>query len=352
MFLKKVVNGFFPKGSGALLREAPEKATVALRNNHILDFEKPIAELEMRIAELSEATSERDPESLAQLERDLEALRREVFSKLTPWEKVQVARHPERPQSTDFVRFMVEDFVELHGDRTFSDDRAVITGLGRIDGRRVLIVGHRKGKTTRERLTCYFGCAHPEGYRKALAKMRLAEKFGVPVVSLIDTSGAYAGIGAEERGQAQAIATNLLEMSRLKVPIYCAVIGEGGSGGALGIGVGDHLAMLEYAYYSVISPEGFSAILWRDSEHAPQAAEALRITPGDLMEMGIADEMVPEPPGGAHRDPRRAADLLKASICRNLDRLAQLPLDELLARRYQKHRRVGHVVEDNGARPA
>lgn len=325
---------------------------MALRNNHILDFEKPIAELERRIAELSEATSQRDLETLAQLQRDLEALKREIFSKLTPWEKVQVARHPERPQSTDFIRYMVEDFVELHGDRAFSDDRAVITGLGRIDGRRVLIVGHRKGKTTRERLTCYFGCAHPEGYRKALAKMRLAEKFGIPVVSLIDTSGAYAGIGAEERGQAQAIATNLMEMSRLKVPIYCVVIGEGGSGGALGIGVGDHLAMLEHAYYSVISPEGFSAILWRDSDHAPQAAEALRITPKDLMEMGIVDEVVPEPPGGAHRDPRKAADLLKESICRNLDRLARLPLDELLARRYEKHRRIGYIVEGNGAKPA
>jgi acetyl-CoA carboxylase carboxyl transferase subunit alpha len=323
--------------------------TVALRNNHVLDFEKPIVELEERIAQLADATSERDLETLAQLRRDLEELKREVFSKLTPWETVQVARHPERPQSTDFIRHMVEGFVELHGDRGFSDDRAVVTGLGRIGGRPVLIVGHRKGKTTRERVTCYFGCAHPEGYRKALTKMRLAEKFGLPVVSLIDTSGAYAGIGAEERGQAQAIATNLFEMSRLRVPIYCAVIGEGGSGGALGIGVGDHLAMLEHSYYSVIAPEGFSAILWRDSDHAPEAAGVLRITPPDLVGMGIVDEVVPEPSGGAHRDPRAAADLLKEAICRKLAELERVPVKELLARRYDKHRRIGCIIEGDGA---
>lgn len=324
---------------------------MALRNTHILDFEKPIFELEKRIAELDDASSEGEQEILPGLRRELEALTREIFSKLSPWQKVQLARHPERPQSTDFIRYMVEDFVELHGDRTFSDDRALLTGLGRIDGRRVLIVGHRKGKTTRERLTCYFGCAHPEGYRKALSKMRLAEKFGLPVVSLIDTSGAYAGIGAEERGQSQAIATNLFEMSRLRAPIYCAVIGEGGSGGALGIGVGDHLAMLENSYYSVIPPEGFSAILWRDSDHAPDAAAALHITPEDLVGMGIADEIVAEPPGGAHRDPRAAAELLKRSITNELAELERRPIEELLERRYEKHRRVGFVIEGNGASP-
>ncbi len=322
---------------------------MALRNHHILDLEKPIAELEERIAQLSQATSARDLETLAQLESDLEALKREVFSKLTPWETVQVARHPERPHSTDFIRHMVEDFVELHGDRTFSDDRAMLTGLGRIDGRRVLILGHRKGKTTRERVTCYFGCAHPEGYRKALAKMRLAEKFNLPIVSLIDTSGAYAGIGAEERGQAQAIAPNLFEMSHLKIPVYCAVIGEGGSGGALGIGVGDPLALLEHSYYSVLPPEGCSAILWRDSDHAPEAAEALRITPKDLCALGIVDEIVPEPLGGAHRDPRGAAELLKQSISRTLDELERRPLEELLERRYEKHRRIGCIIEGSGA---
>ena len=323
--------------------------TVAVRNNYTLDFEKPIVELEERITALSEATSPHDLETLGQLCRDLEALKREVFSKLTPWETVQVARHPERPQSTDFVRHMVDDFVELHGDHTFSDDRAILTGLGCIDGRRVLILGHRKGKTTRERVTCYFGCAHPEGYRKALAKMRLAEKFHLPIVSLIDTSGAYAGIGAEERGQSQAIARNLFEMSHLRVPIYCVVIGEGGSGGALGIGVGDHLAMLEHSYYSVIPPEGCAAILWRDSDHAPEAAEALHITADDLTALGIVDEIIPEPPGGAHREPRGVADLLKQSISRMLAELEQRPIEAVLERRYEKHRRIGCIIE--GATP-
>ncbi len=322
---------------------------MALRNNHILDFEKPIFELEQRIADLADASSEEELESLEQSRRDLEALTREVFSKLNPWQRVQLARHLERPQSTDFIRYMVDDFVELHGDRAFSDDRAMITGLGRVDGRRVLIVGHRKGKTTRERLTCYFGCAHPEGYRKALSKMRLAEKFGLPVVSLIDTSGAYSGIGAEERGQSQAIATNLFEMSLLRVPVYCAVIGEGGSGGALGIGLGDHLAMLEHSYYSVIPPEGFSAIMWHDSDHAADAAAVLRITAQDLLGMGIADEIIPEPLGGAHRDPRAAAEMLKGSVSKELAELEKLPVDELLRRRYDRHRRLGVVVEGNGA---
>jgi acetyl-CoA carboxylase carboxyl transferase subunit alpha len=325
---------------------------MAVRANHVLDFEKPIVALEERIAALAGGDAAGAAETLTQLSQELETLRREIFSKLTPWEKVQVARHPERPQSTDFIRHMVENFIELHGDRAFSDDRAVITGLGRLDGRRVLILGHRKGKTTRERVDCYFGCAHPEGYRKALAKMCLAEKFGLPVLSLIDTSGAYAGIGAEERGQAQAIAANLFAMSHLRVPIYCVVIGEGGSGGALGIGVGDHLAMLEHAYYSVIPPEGCSAILWRDSEHAAEAAKALRITPGDLVGMGIVDEVIPEPSGGAHRDPRGAAELLKQTVCRTLDRLTALPIEELLARRYEKHRRIGYFLEEGRSAPA
>jgi len=322
---------------------------MAVRANHVLDFEKPIAELEERVAALASSGGEGAAENLAQLSRELDDLKREIFSKLSPWQKVQVARHPERPQSTDFIRYMVEDFIELHGDRAFSDDRAVIAGIGRIDGRRVLILGHRKGKTTRERVDCYFGCAHPEGYRKALAKMRLAEKFGLPVLSLIDTSGAYAGIGAEERGQAQAIAANLFAMSHLRVPICCVVIGEGGSGGALGIGVGDHLAMFEHAYYSVIPPEGCSAILWRDSEHAAEAAKALRITPGDLVGMGIVDEIIPEPLGGAHRDPRGAAELLKQAVCRTLDQLTAMPLEELLTRRYEKHRHIGHFLEEGWA---
>lgn len=318
---------------------------MAKMRNTGLDFEKPILELERRIAELSEAKGRKNLKTLKILKKDLENLKREVFGNLTAWEQVQVARHPDRPQTSDYIELMMDDFVELHGDRTFSDDRAMVTGLGRIDGRRIMLVGHQKGKTTREKVACYFGCAHPEGYRKALVKMQLAEKFHVPIVTFIDTPGAYPGIGAEERGQAQIIAKNLMEMAHLKTPIVCIVIGEGGSGGALGIGVGDKMAIMEHAYYSVISPEGCAAILWRSGEHAPEAAEALKLTAPDLIKLGVADDIIPEPLGGAHRDPKKAAQALKKQIVKYLKELCKLPVDELLEARYRRVRSIGEVIE-------
>jgi acetyl-CoA carboxylase carboxyl transferase subunit alpha len=243
---------------------------------------------------------------------------------------------------------MVEDFVELHGDRTFRDDAAIITGLGKIEGERFMIVGHQKGKTTRERLSRSFGCPYPEGYRKALIKMKLAQKCGLPILTLIDTPGAHPGIGAEERGQAQAIAANLYEMARLKTPIICIIIGEGGSGGALGIGVGDKLSILENAYYSVISPEGCAAILWKNAENAPQAAEALHLTAKDLLELGIVDEILKEPLGGAHRDPEETVQTVKEAVLRYLGELRPLSAEDLLERRYEKYRHLGRFLEKAG----
>ena len=274
------------------------------------EFESPILELEKRINELVGSNGDLDVDTnaeLRKLKRRCEKRKKEVYAGLTPWQRVQVARHPARPQTMDYIRLVFADFIELRGDRCYKDDPAVLTGLARIGGHRVMVVGHCKGRTTKEKVACYFGCAHPEGYRKALAKMKLAEKFKLPIVTLIDTPGAYPGIGAEERGQARAIAVNLFEMSRLAVPVVCVVIGEGGSGGALGIGVGDALGILENAYLSVISPEGCAAILWKSGEQAPEAAEALKLTAGDLLERGLVDEVVPEPSGGAHRDPEVGA---------------------------------------------
>ncbi len=310
-----------------------------------MDFEKPIIELEQRIAELSGAKGRKNLDALKTLRKDLENLQTEIFGKLTAWEKVQVARHPQRPQTSDYLELIVEDFMELHGDRAFSDDRAIITGLGRLDDHRIMFIGHQKGKTTREKVACYFGCAHPEGYRKALLKMQLAEKFHIPIVTFIDTPGAYPGIGAEERGQAQIIAKNLMEMAHLKTPIICVVIGEGGSGGALGIGVGDKLAMMEHAYYSVISPEGCAAILWRSGDNAPEAAEALRLTATDLTGLGVCDDVIPEPLGGAHRDPAKAAQAIKKQVIKYIKELSKLSADELLEARYRKLRAVGRFIE-------
>ena len=321
---------------------------MAKMRNAGMDFEKPIVELEQRIAELSASKGRKNLETLKTLKKDLESLKKEVFGNLSAWEQVQVARHPQRPQTSDYIELMFDDFMELHGDRVFSDDRAIITGLGRLDGRRVMLVGHQKGKTTREKVACYFGCAHPEGYRKALLKMHFAEKFGIPVVTFIDTPGAYPGIGAEERGQAQVIARNLMEMAHLKTPIICVVIGEGGSGGALGIGVGDKLAIMEHAYYSVISPEGCAAILWRNGENAPEAAEALKLTATDLTGLGVVDDIIPEPLGGAHRDPKKAAQTLKKQILKYVRELSRLSIEELLERRYQKLRAVGEFIEGKG----
>ncbi len=313
-----------------------------------LEFEKPFAKLEEQIRELEEDQRRRHVDHSAEIRnirKNLVAMIRKTYDALTPWEIVQVARHPDRPQTLDYIDAFVKDFKELHGDRLFRDDRAVVCGLGRIAGEKVAVVGHQKGRDTREKVSCFFGCAHPEGYRKALRVMRLAEKFGLPVIAFIDTQGAYPGIGAEERGIADSIAVNLRTMALLKVPIVGAIIGEGASGGYLGIGLADRLLMLQYAYCSVITPEGCAAILWRTAEKAPEASEALRLTASDLMAFDVIDEVVPEPLGAAHRNPREMAVTLERRIGRHLRELKQVPVDELLAQRYEKIRRVGVVTE-------
>jgi acetyl-CoA carboxylase carboxyl transferase subunit alpha len=278
---------------------------------------------------------------IRRIEKDRIAELKRVYSKLTAWQTVQVARHPQRPILTDYLNLMIRDFRELHGDRCFGDDPAIVVGIGQIARNKVLIVGQNKGKTTKEKITCNFGCPNPEGYRKALVKMKFAEKFGLPIVTLIDTPGAYPGIGAEERGQAQAIAVNLTGMSRLKVPIICICIGEGGSGGALGIAVGDRLALLEFAYYSVISPEGCAAILWRDGSQAPDAARALKLTSRDLLKLDLIDAIIPEPVGGAHRNMHDTVHSVESYIARTLTELRRMTTDDLLESRYRKWRSVG-----------
>jgi acetyl-CoA carboxylase carboxyl transferase subunit alpha len=309
-----------------------------------LDFEKPIIELERRMKDLKDFGSEESIEfstELRRLERRLSKLQNEIYSGLTSWQKVQLARHPRRPYTLDYVEAICTYFVELHGDRAFRDDKAVIGGLSEIEGRTVMIIGQQKGRNTKENLYRNFGMPHPEGYRKALRLMNMAVKFRAPIVSFIDTPGAFPGIGAEERGQSEAIARNLREMAAVPVPFIVAVVGEGGSGGALGMAVGDVILMMENAIYSVISPEGCAAILWRDRAKAPQAAEALRLTATDLNELGIVDELVPEPLGGAHRDGEAAAATLKKAIVRWLDDLSRLPTEELLSRRAAKYRSMG-----------
>jgi len=311
---------------------------------NILEFERPLAHIEQQILELEsqQMTTGRDCSAEARkLRTTLVSLMKKTYSNLKPWEKVQVARHQNRPQSTDYIDMIVRDFCELCGDRNFKDDKAIITGFGRIGGHKVMLVGHRKGRDIKEKISCYFGCAHPEGYRKALAKMKLAAKFSLPVVCLIDTPGAYPGIGAEERGIAQAIAVNLMEMARLKTPIVCVVIAEGGSGGALGIGVGDRIAVMEHAYYSVISPEGCAAILWKTGEKAPRAAECLKLTPKELKKLELIDDIIPEPLGGAHRDPKSAASNLEHYLAETIAKLKRIPLDKLLDQRYEKLRHMG-----------
>jgi acetyl-CoA carboxylase carboxyl transferase subunit alpha len=313
-----------------------------------LEFEKPFINLEDQIRELEEKQRASGVDSSAEvrdIRKNLVTMIRKKYAALTPWEIVQVARHPDRPQTTDYIETFVKDFKELHGDRLFRDDKAVICGLGRIAGERVMIVGHRKGHDTREKVECFFGCAHPEGYRKAMRCMRMAEKYHLPVVAFIDTQGAYPGIGAEERGIAESIAMNLREMAVLRTPIVGTIIGEGASGGYLGIGVADRLLMLEYAYCSVITPEGCAAILWRTAEKASVAAQALRLTAPDLKEFGVVDDIVPEPLGAAHRNPREVAVTLERRIGRYLRELKQIPMDDLLEQRYQKLRRVGVTVE-------
>jgi acetyl-CoA carboxylase carboxyl transferase subunit alpha len=312
------------------------------------EFEKPIAELERRLGELrKDHGQERNLHAIRAVETQLEQLKRTVYGSLSAWQRVQLARHPLRPYSLNYIQLMMSDFVELHGDRLYGDDKALVGGLAELDGRKLLVVGHQKGRDTKENLMRNFGSAHPEGYRKALRLIRLAEKAHLPVVIFIDTPGAYPGIGAEERGQAHSIAYNLRELARVRAPIFICVIGEGGSGGALGVGIGDWVAMLENAYYSVISPEGCAAILWRDRAKAPQAAEALKLTAKDLLELGLVDEIIEEPPGGAHHDPAIVAQRLKASCLRFWQSIQPLSMDELLRRRYERFRRIGVYATDS-----
>jgi acetyl-CoA carboxylase carboxyl transferase subunit alpha len=351
-----------------------------------LDFERPIRELEQQIeaaelrlraggvaaaepgaepigvppgvmTEAIEASSPDDvpadqlPAYIQSLKGKVQETLRHLYSNLSPWNTVRVARHPHRPQTRDYIQFMCRDFAELHGDRRFGDDPALVCGFARIESIKVLIVGHQKGKSTQEKLACHFGCAHPEGYRKALAKMQMAEKFGLPIVTLVDTPGAYPGLGAEQRGQAEAIAVNLREMSRLKTPIVSVVIGEGGSGGALGIAVADRVAMMENAWYSVISPEGCAAILWKQANETTNtaAARALKLTARDNLELKIIDEVIPEPVGGAHRDPAGAADAMRKWIVAQLHDLKRVTPDVLVRQRYERFRKLGVVTEKTGA---
>ncbi|MCM8795017.1 MAG: acetyl-CoA carboxylase carboxyltransferase subunit alpha [Candidatus Omnitrophica bacterium] len=313
-----------------------------------LDFEKHIVELEQQIQQLKSGPAAKKvnlEKAIKELEEKLDQARKEVYQRLTPWQRVQIARHPRRPYMLDYVQKCMTNFVELHGDRVFADDKALIGGFATLDGMKILVVGHQKGKDTKENLYRNFGSAHPEGYRKAIRLMQMAGKFRLPIVTFIDTPGAYPGIGAEERGQSQAIAWNLREMAVIPVPIICVVIGEGGSGGALGIGVGDRILVMENAYYSVISPEGCAAILWKDRAKAPEAAACLKLTAPDLLGLGIIDEAIPEPLGGAHRDPDAAAENVKAAIKRNLQELRNLPAEMLITQRAEKFRKIGLFYE-------
>jgi acetyl-CoA carboxylase carboxyl transferase subunit alpha len=327
---------------GTTIIQKPDKTSV--NNGDHLDFEEKVADLDRQMDELRKLSSTKGIDysaEIRQLQRQQVTELKRIYANLTAWQTVQVARHPNRPLLSDYINLMVKDFRELHGDRCFGDDRAILTGFGHIGRERVLFVGQNKGKTTKEKIACNFGCPNPEGYRKALIKMKLAEKFGIPIVTLIDTPGAYPGVGAEERGQAQAIAINLHHMSRLRVPIICIVIGEGGSGGALGIGVGDRLAILEFAYYSVISPEGCAAILWRDGSQAPKAAEALKMTSKDLLKLGLVDTIIPEPLGGAHRNAHDTIYNVEKYIVKTLRDLKRMKIDNLIKTRYEKLRSIG-----------
>jgi acetyl-CoA carboxylase carboxyl transferase subunit alpha len=318
---------------------------------HQLDFEKPIIELQNKLDELRGHPEKHSldisfEEEIQLIEKKLAETIRQTYSNLTAWQRVQLARHPKRPYMLDYVRKAFTDFEELHGDRLFAEDRAMVGGLARLGEHRVMVIGTQKGRDTKENILRNFGSAHPEGYRKALRLMRLANKFGLPIITLIDTAGAYPGVGAEERHIAEAIAVNLREMTLFEVPIIAAVIGEGGSGGALGIGVADRVLILENAYDSVISPEGCAAILWEDRAAAPKAAEALKITARDLLELGLVDEIVPEPLGGAHNDHAIAAANLKTHLLKHLDEVAALSPAERLKKRYEKFRAHGHFVEN------
>jgi acetyl-CoA carboxylase carboxyl transferase subunit alpha len=316
-------------------------------NLDFLEFEQPIAELQAKIEELRLVGNDNEiniQEEIERLEGKSRSLTESIFSDLSPWQISQLARHPLRPYTLDYVERIVDDFEELHGDRSFADDHAIVGGLGRIDGRPVMLIGHQKGRDTKEKIFRNFGMPRPEGYRKALRLMKMAERFKLPVVTFIDTPGAYPGVGAEERGQSEAIARNLFEMAGLRTPIIATVIGEGGSGGALAIGVADRLMMLQYSTYSVISPEGCASILWKDAEKAPLAAEAMAITSKHLQEQGLIDDIVPEPLGGGHRDPDAMARNLAKALAAALDRVAATPIDELLQRRYERLMSYGVVA--------
>ena len=311
-----------------------------------LEFEKPLLVLENRIAELrasEEPLEARD--EIAKLEERLARQQQRVYSSLTAWQRAQIARHPKRPHTLDLVNLLLEDWVELHGDRVFGDDKAIVGGLATFDGEPVVLIGHQKGRDTRENIARNFGMPHPEGYRKALRLMQLAGKFGKPIITFIDTPGAYPGLGAEERGQAEAIARNLREMAGLPTPVICVVTGEGGSGGALAIGVGNRVLMLEYAIYSVISPEGCAAILWGDAAKAPEAAELMRVTAPDLLKLGVIDAIVPEPVGGAHRNWEAAAASLRGALRDQLWQLKSQSEAELIEERHEKFRRIGVFEE-------
>lgn len=313
-------------------------------NEYILDFEKPIYELEKKVQEMKEYSSTENievSEEITRLQEKVARLKRDIFHKLSRAQRVQVARHPLRPYTLDYIQRIVTNFVECHGDRAFGDDPAIVAGIGQIDGQSVVIIGQQKGRDTKKKLFRNFGMPHPEGYRKALRMMKLAAKFNKPIVCLVDTPGAYPGIGAEERGQAEAIARNLLEMSQLPVPVIIVIIGEGASGGALGIGVGDRVLMMENTWYSVISPEGCSAILWRDNSKSDAAAEALKLAPQDLMELGVIDEIIKEPAGGAHRDHDQAARILKQAILKHLTELKGISGDRLVEQRIEKYSKMG-----------
>ena len=320
---------------------------------YTLPFEKPVLELETKLKELmafSEAQKIDVSVEIERLRTRVNDERRKIYSELTPWQKVQVARHPLRPYTLDYIANMCTDYVELHGDRIHRDDRAILGGFARLDGQPVMVIGTQKGRDTKSNLECNFGCAYPEGYRKALRLMKMANKFGVPIITLIDTPGAYPGIESEERHIAEAIAVNLREMFTFTVPLIVSVIGEGGSGGALGIGVGDRVLVLEHSYYSVISPEGCAAILWKDRAFADRAADALKLTSNHLIEMGFADEIIPEPLGGAHTDPKGIAETLKKAILRNLKEVSSLTQQQRLDGRYAKFRAMGRFKE--GTPPA